>query len=62
MPVWRVVEFFGRCVKEVDENIPIYKISCVNEESARSMIMDVINKYIVPYYIEKYSLYTEAFL
>jgi len=40
-------------VRKIVPEAPIYKVSCTNEESARAMIMDVINRYIVPFYLEK---------
>ncbi len=40
-------------VKRLSVDLPVYKISCINAESARSFIMDVINRFIVPLYLEK---------
>ncbi len=47
------IELAERRIKETVGDVPIYRISNVEGDSARAMIMDVINRYIVPYYIEK---------
>ncbi len=40
-------------VRKVVPEAPLYKISCTDVDKVRSMIVDIVNRYIVPFYLEK---------